>query len=802
MASAVIGALRVNLGIDSAEFQNGLKKAQASLSGVGKSMQSAGKSMSAYLSAPLAAMGVLTIKTAGDFEASMNRVQAATNASSEQFQQMQKMALELGANTSKSASEAADAMEMLAKNGVSAEDILNGAAAASIKLSEATGGDLSTAADVATNVMSQFKIEVKDLGKVVDGITNVTLSSQFGFNDYKDALGQAGGVAGALGVSLEEFNAAIAATSSVFNSGSDAGTSFKTFLTTLVPKSAAAESAMKDLGLEFFNADGSMKSMSAIAEELKTSLAGLSDEARNNAVKEIFGIDAMRTAIALADQGAAGIDKMTETVSRTGSANEQSAARMKGFNGELEKLTGALETLSITIANSGLLAFATSLVSSLGGLVDKLSETNPEILKWGTVVAGVGVVLGPAMVAVGLFVSAVAAIGAPVIAGVAAVTALAAAATALYTNWDQVRASFPAVAAAVETTIAVMKVSLTGLLENARLMATGIAQALTGDFAGAWTSALALLNNFWQTFGAIADTIIPGFTAKVLELVQSVKQMATDIVAAFSNLPSQMIAIGGQIIDGLWQGIQAKWETVKSGVASIGTSISTSVKSALGIHSPSRVMHEVGVNVMQGLGNGMTSLQGQVVGVAGQTAKGIGTELSSLDELGQTLGSSIGDVFAGFVEGGDAAKEALKGLVKQLASFALNDGLKALSNAFSGGSGAVSGGSSGGGFGSIIGSVLKAFIPGAYRGGSIMPGGGAGSIGGMDNQLVAFRKKPSEQVDIYDPKNKRSAGASVRGGDIVIQGDASENTIRLIRQAMSDNNRQIAYAQQNEWRRT
>lgn len=322
MASAVIGALRVNLGIDSAEFQNGLRKAQASLSGVGKSMQSAGKSMSAYLTAPLAAMGALTIKTAGDFEASMNRVPAATNASSDQLAQMHKLALDLGANTSKSASEAADSMEMLAKNGVGAEDILNGAAAASIKLSEATGGDLSTAADVATNVMAQFKIEVKDLGKVVDGITNVTLASQFGFDDYKEALGQAGGVAGAMGVSLQDFNAAIAATSSVFSSGSDAGTSFKTFLTTLVPKSLAAQIAMKELGLEFFNADGSMKSMSAIAEELKTGLAGLSDEARNNAVKEIFGIDAMRTAIALADQGAAGIDKMTESVSRTGSANE------------------------------------------------------------------------------------------------------------------------------------------------------------------------------------------------------------------------------------------------------------------------------------------------------------------------------------------------------------------------------------------------------------------------------------------------------------------------------------------------
>ncbi|WP_430261914.1 phage tail tape measure protein [Neorhizobium sp. DAR64862/K0K3] len=750
MASAVIGALRVNLGIDSAEFQNGLKKAQASLSGVGKSMQSAGKSMSAYLTAPLAAMGALTIKTAGDFESSMNRVQASTSASSDQFTQMQKLALELGANTSKSASEAADSMEMLAKNGVGAEDILNGAAAASIKLSEATGGDLSTAADVATNVMAQFKIEVKDLGKVVDGITNVTLASQFGFNDYKDALGQAGGVAGALGVSLQEFNAAIAATSSVFNSGSDAGTSFKTFLTTLVPKSLAAQIAMKELGLEFFNADGSMKSMSAIAEELKTGLAGLSDEARNNAVKEIFGIDAMRTAIALADQGAAGIDKMTETVARTGSANEQSAARMKGFNGELEKLSGALETLSINIANSGLLAFATSLVSALGGLVDKLSETNPEILKWGTVVAGVGLALGPVVIAAGLFVSAVAAISAPVLLTVAAVTALAAAGIALYTNWDQVRASFPGVATAVETTLAVMKVSLTGLLENARLMASGVAMALTGNFAGAWTSALALVNNFWQTFGSIADTIIPGFTAKVVALVESVKQMATEIVAAFTALPSQMIAIGGQIIDGLWQGIKAKAEALKTNVMGIASSIVSWVKNPLDVHSPSRVMHEIGVNVMQGLSNGMTSSKGPVLAVAGSTASGIKTTFDGLDGVGSSLGQGMESAFSGV---GSSIADAIKG-TKDWKDVALDAIRSVASSLLSSVTSKMGGG--GGGLGGIFTGLLGGLF-GFANGGSFNVGG----AGGIDSQLVAFKASPNETVSVTKPGQRTGGGGTL-----------------------------------------
>jgi TP901 family phage tail tape measure protein len=720
MASAVIGALRVNLGIDSAEFQNGLKKAQASLSGIGKSMQSAGKSMSAFKTAPLAAVGTLTIKTAGDFEASMNRVQAATNASSQQFEQMQKMALDLGANTSKSASEAADSMEMLAKNGVSAEDILNGAAAASIKLSEATGGDLSTAADVATNVMSQFKIEVKDLGEVVDGITNVTLASQFGFQDYKDALGQAGGVAGSLGVSLEEFNAAIAATSSVFNSGSDAGTSFKTFLTTLVPKSAAAENAMKELGLEFFNTDGSMKSMAAIAEELKTSLAGLSDEAKNEALHEIFGTDAMRTAIALADQGAAGIDKMTETVSRAGAANEQSAARMKGFNGEMEKLSGALETLSINIANSGLLAFATSLVSSLASVVASLSQTNPEFLKWGTVVAAAAAALGPLVIALGLFVTAAAAISAPVLATVAAIAAVAAGITVLYQGLQ---------------------------------IAMPYLQQLAGDV---WVRITAGVESAKQAFVSFKD---------------SVAQLGNDIIAAFQALPAKMIEIGGQIIDGLWNGIKAKWETVKSGVSDIGTSISDSVKSALGIHSPSRVMHEVGVNVMQGLGNGMTSMQGQVVGLAGSTANDIKTTFNGLEGVGSNLGEGMESAFSDI---GSSIAEAIKG-TKDWRDVAL-DALKSVASSLLSSIGSSMGGG-GGGLGGIFTGLLGS-LSGFANGGSFQVGG----AGGVDSQLVAFKASPNETVSITKPGQRGGGGNLVFAPKIDARNADQAGISRLQRQ--------------------
>lgn len=652
MASAVIGALRVNLGIDSAQFQDGLKKAQQSLAGIGKSMTRVGAGLSAAVTAPVVGFGVAMMRTAGDFEAAMNRVGAATGSTGAELEAMSALARQLGKDTTKSASESADMLEMLAKNGLSAEQILSGAAASAIALSEATGGDLSRSADVATNVMAQFRLEVKDLPRIVDQITASTLNSQFGFDEYSQALAQAGGVAGGLGVSIEDFNAVITATADTFNSGSDAGTSFKTFLLSLTPTTAKARGAMEDLGLEFFNANGSMKSMAEIAEELRTSMSGLSDTEMSENMKTIFGTDSMRTAIALMNQGAEGINTVREGIERQGVAAEQQAARMQGFNGEMEKLSGAFDELKLAIAGSGILEAITQLATKLAEWTDYLAETNPEMLKWGTVIAGLAAALGPVVLSIGLLATGIAAIGAPVALAVAGVAAL--------------------------------------------------------------------------TAGIVA------FWPEIQRAAAAVAQFATDLVSAFTALPDQMMEIGRQIMDGLWQGLKNKFASVRDGIANFASDMVNGVKSRLGIHSPSRVMHEVGVNVMQGLGDGIDSMSGAVESTA------------------SSIGNTIANAFQGLIDGSKNIKDVLKDLASQLSSMLMNEGFRML---FGAGGGGGSGGGFLGGLFSGAGSWFKGLL-GFQNGGSFQVGG----AGGIDSQLVAFRASPNEHVSITKPGQERHGG--------------------------------------------
>lgn len=405
--AAVIGALRAELSASLAQFEADMGKAAKILgrfgdqaAKTGEKISRIGRDMSMKVTLPIVAAGTAIVATAGKFEAGMNRVGAATMASKDQLKAMSDQARQLGPAMGALPSSVADAMENLAKNGLNVEKILGGATEATVLLAKSTGGELAPAADLVTDLMTQFKKSAGDMGKVVDNVNGVLIASKLGFDDYRLALGQAGGVAGSLGVTFEDFNAALAATAPLFASGSDAGTSFKTFLTRLMPTGKEAKDMMTALKLSFYDASGQMKSMGQIAQELKDKIGNLSQADQSKALTTIFGTDAMRTAIGLMNQGAEGIANFDKQV-RAVSATDQMNAKLDGLTGALAKLSAQLEELAISIAESGLLTFVADAVKWLTEGVKWLKDNTGEWGNFAIKVAVVAAVLGPMVTLLG-----------------------------------------------------------------------------------------------------------------------------------------------------------------------------------------------------------------------------------------------------------------------------------------------------------------------------------------------------------------------------------------------------------------
>lgn len=323
--------------------------------------------------AGLTGLAVLAVKTFADFDAAMSSVQASTMETAGNMELLRDAAIEAGSRTVYSATEAAGAIEELAKAGVSTADILGGGLDGALDLAASGAIAVGDAAEIAATAMTQFGLKGSDVTHIADLLAAGAGKAQGGVGDLGAALQQAGLVANQTGLSIEETTAGLTAFASAGLIGSDAGTSFKAMLQRLTPQSKEAETLMSQLGISAYDAQGNFIGLAEFAGNLQGALKDLTPEQRNAAQATIFGSDAVRAANVLYEQGEAGIRQWTEAVDDQGYAAEQAAIRMDNLKGDLEGLRGSFETALINLGESadGPLR---ALVQGLDGAVDSFSN--------------------------------------------------------------------------------------------------------------------------------------------------------------------------------------------------------------------------------------------------------------------------------------------------------------------------------------------------------------------------------------------------------------------------------------------
>lgn len=337
----------------------------------------------------LAGLAANTVGAGADMEQQVANIAAVMGRTQDEIGPLQELIqnLAINPNLKVNAVEAGAAIEMLARNGLALDEIMSGAAESTVLLANATGGEFGDAADIMTDAMSLFGIEATATMDAVNGITSVVTNSKFTINDYALALAQGGGVASTVGVEFDDFNTTIAAISPLFKSGSDAGTSFKTFLQRLVPSSSAAEDAMAELGLIteenqnlFFDYEGNLLSMANISTVLANATADLSEEERNMALSTIFGSDAMRAAAGVIDAGGQSMMTAAEMAERLGISIDEA-------NAMIEDGVTNFDVLKVSMGNTDALESAETRMNTLSGATEVLDG----------LIEGFGLQMGTAM---------------------------------------------------------------------------------------------------------------------------------------------------------------------------------------------------------------------------------------------------------------------------------------------------------------------------------------------------------------------------------------------------------------------
>ena len=321
------------------------------------------------------------VKNYSDFTAQLSQIKAVTGLDADAMDAVKEKALELGADTQFSSTEAAQGMTELLKAGVSVKDVLGDASQAALDLAAAGQLSLPEAAEIMSTAMNAFHMD--DATHAADILVGAANASATGVQELKYSLSAVSAVAAGVGMSFDDTNTALAVFANNGLKGSDAGTSLKTMLMNLSPQTKQATEEMQRLGLltdegtsKFFDQEGHLRSLSDIAGLLQDHLSSLTDEEKMNALSTMFGSDAIRGGMIMLREGAKGVKDMNAAMKDI-TAHETAKVAMDNLRGSLLRLKSAWENLTIKLLDhgvgDGLRGFTDEfgkLTSHFSGLID------------------------------------------------------------------------------------------------------------------------------------------------------------------------------------------------------------------------------------------------------------------------------------------------------------------------------------------------------------------------------------------------------------------------------------------------
>lgn len=330
---------------------------------------------------------VKSIATLGvEFDKQMNTMAAVSQATGDQLDAVSAKARELGKSadlTATSAGDAAAAMTELVKGGFSVAEAMD-AAKGTLQLASAAQIDAASAATIQSQALQAFGLDASYAATASDVLAGAANASSAEIEGIAQGLQQSGAVAHQFGLSIEDTSSALAMFANAGIQGSDAGTLLKSALLALTDQGKPAQSAIEELGLTVYDAQGKFIGMEQLFGQLADASHRMTDEQYQAATATLFGSDAMRLAGVAAGKGAEGWRETYKAVTRAGQASEVAAAQAQGLPGVLEAIENQAEDTGLAIYD----AFSDLALDAGGALIKTFEAAGPKIEQAAGSIAG------------------------------------------------------------------------------------------------------------------------------------------------------------------------------------------------------------------------------------------------------------------------------------------------------------------------------------------------------------------------------------------------------------------------------
>jgi len=790
--------LSIVLRVKAKGFDAALMRAGKSLKKFGTQASATGRRLTTSLTAPIAAIAAIAGKAAVDFEFAMAKVAAVGGFTSEELGRLETQAKQLGASTSKSASEVAGLQLELAKLGKTEGQIRNMTEGV-VSLGIAFDEELGTVAAEVGATLNRFNLDSSKTNAVVDVMAKAFGSSALDLDKFSSAMAKAGPTANALGISLEDTTAAIGILTNNGIEASTAGTALTKAMTTLAKKGVEPSQILATL----FN--GGLDVATAF---------------------ELFGDRAGKVIPVLQQNGEEWKSLADNLYNADGAAATARATLENTSQGALSQMKSALEGAALSLSDI-LLPLITKLANFITSLANRFTALNGETKKQIAKFLGMAAAIGPALMLVGKFSGIIGTLIQllPMLTGPVGIVVaiIAAAIIAIIRNWDAVVAYFSEGPGAtwLDTVIEYAETMINGVIY---IFNAGLDMVMA--FWDAWGSTIIdivmeMANSAMKMFGYLFDVIggifntfkyaFEGDWAKMFQsiantLISAVQFIIATLFSAFKRIGGlvdgvlEKFGVESGIVDAMkaaedaslsWlESMKFEMEEVEKGAVSLGTVIDKLSSTWTGLSGGSSGGGSV--TAPDGTsGEGVGGDGGGTYDVENlETYNNLLDETATLSEqVGEAVGQSTKALADGFadavVEGenlGDALKNVFKNLLKQILSLAISYAIAAALSplapdnlATGGATGAAKAAAAPGLVAALFGAIPKFAMGGAVTGPTLaMIGERPGSRG----EFVVPFERMGQFMDMAGANNNNQVvSGRISSGDIFLSNETSDRLV-------------------------
>lgn len=602
-------------------------------------------------SVAVAGIGTAAITVGAGFEASMSQVAATmgmsadeANYSNEQYAMLANTAKEMGAATKFSAAQSAEALNYMALAGYDAEKACS-ALPTVLNLASAGGMELAAASDMVTDSMSALGIEAtqENLAEFGDKLAKTAQKSNTSVAQLGEAVLTVGGTAKTLSGGTTELNTLLGIIADNGVKGAEGGTALRNIMLSLQAPTDIAAKKMKSLGLSVYDAEGKMRPMNDILNDLNSSMDGMTDQQKQDAISTIFNKNDLKSVNALLANSGARYDELSGYVSDSAGAMENMAKTMN------DNLTGKITEFKSAAEGAGIAIYEALGSSNLKGLVQEASGWITELTKATEeggidgLVSQIGTTLSKVLVTITGYLPQL------IQAGVSIINSLI---SGVLQNRDQITSS---IITGITTMLAGIIQMLPQLVSGGIAMLVSLLQGMQQQLPVLITIGLSAIQNLCNSLIANAPAIVQSGLNIILQLVQG-------LIAALPTI----LTTGIQLVITLAQGLIA---AIPDLIAMIPQLISAIIVTLMSVD-----WIKLGLDIIKGVGEGL------VKGIKGLFSKGKDAGKEVGDGLTEGLNESTSEITAAADETAKAAAEGMQPDTVQLSDYGVQT-----SNSFAGG---------------------------------------------------------------------------------------------------------------------